>query len=102
MPSIEVLKPGDSKSTARVIDPKGKIQKGQSVVFSGINPKDIVTEKPVVVRPLFPPVKPVAIGVNAEAQVSEIIRITKEGGCNIDPVWVPQGDRIYFASNRKQ
>jgi len=98
--SVEVLKPGEAKSTAKVIEPKGKIQKGQSVVFAGINPKDIVTEKPVVLRTLFPPVKPVIIGVNAQAQVAEIIRLTKEGGCNIDPVWVPQGDRIYFASNR--
>ena len=98
--SIEVLKSLDSKSTAKVIEPKGKIQKGQSVVFAGINPKDIVTEKPVVVRELFPPVKPVAIGVNAQAQTGEIIRLTKEEGCNIDPVWVPQGDRIYFVSNR--
>ncbi|MEQ8171990.1 MAG: DUF5050 domain-containing protein [Candidatus Eremiobacterota bacterium] len=98
--SIEVLKTVDVKSTARVIEPKGKIQKGQSVVFIGINPEDIVTEKSIVLRGLFPPVKPVAIGVNAEAQIAEIIRLTKDGGCNIDPVWVPQGDRIYFASNR--
>ncbi|HPZ08887.1 MAG TPA: hypothetical protein PL110_12280, partial [Candidatus Eremiobacteraeota bacterium] len=90
--SIQILKASEAKSTAKILEAKRKIEKGQNVVIKVFKTDDISSVSSL--RPLSKPLTPVPIGVHAEAEIVETIRLTKGAGCNIDPVWVPQGDRI--------
>ena len=95
---IEIKEIGDNISVAKIINSKGNIEKGNFVVIPVVVKAEVTPEVPQI--ELSSPVAPVPIGLNMEAQVVETVRLTSELGCNIDPVWTPQGDRLYFVSNR--
>jgi len=97
---IDVTEALDFTSNAVVKNIKGKIEKGNFVVLVGIKTEAPPSSPEVINIELSAPVKAVPIGIDMEAEILETLRLTEKSGNNIDPIWVPQGDRVYFVSNR--
>lgn len=94
---IEVTEVKEKTSVAKIINSKGKIEKEYLFIVSGIKPLPPAAMLPMPGNII----KPSSIGFNAEAQIIEIKPLSeKPEGNNIDPLWTPQGDRVYFVSNR--
>jgi len=97
---LDITEALEFTSTATVKNVKGKIEKGNPVVLVGIKPEATTSAPEVIKIELSAPLEPVPIGIDMEAEILETLRLTEKSGNNIDPVWVPQGDRVYFVSNR--